>query len=74
MEELVPPSVVKIRHYVRIVRWNRGGYGREANRAHTYNTSKAYINKVLVCERYCEKESCMGKPESTPSHKANECT
>ena len=40
--------VVKIRHYVRIVRQNRRGYGREGNRAHTHNTRKAYTNKARV--------------------------
>ena len=66
--------VVKIRHYVRIVRWNRQGYGWEGNRAHMHNTRKAYTNKAQVFERVCEKERCMGKPESTPNHKANEPT
>ena len=32
--------VVKIRHYVRIVRRNRRGSGREGFDAHTWNTSK----------------------------------
>ena len=56
------------------MRWNHWGYGWEGNRAHTHNTRKAYTNKAQVFERVCEKERCMGKPESTPSHKANKCT
>ena len=38
-----------------------------------HNTRNAYTNKARVFERVCEKERCMGKPESTPSHKENEC-
>ena len=53
-------------HYVRIV---RRGYGLEGIRAHTHYTRKARIFKHVR-----EKERCMGKPESTPSHKENECT
>ena len=34
--------VMKIRYYVRIVRWNRRGYGLEGVRAHPLNTSKIY--------------------------------
>ena len=41
-----PPSgecgVVKICHYVQIVRRNRRGYGLEGISAHTHNTSKNY--------------------------------
>ena len=51
MEEPVPPGVVKIRHYVRIVRWNRGGCGREGYWGHTHNTSKAYITRARVFEQ-----------------------
>ena len=47
------------------------GYGREGNRAHTHNTRKAYTDKARLFERVCEKERCMSKPESTPSHKAD---
>ena len=67
MEEPVPPSVVKIRHYVRIVRWNRGGYGREGNRVHAHNTSKAYINKARVFEQDQEEleENMIWKWNST---------
>ena len=55
-------SVAKIHHYVWIARRKRKGYGLEGIRAqHDYST-------ILW------KERCMGKPESTPNHKLNECT
>ena len=50
-------DVMKICHYVQIVRWNRQGYGLEGIRAHTHNTRKAYTNKARIFEHIHEKES-----------------
>ena len=55
--------VMKICHYVRIVRQNRGDYGLEGIRAHMHN---------MLARLFCEIERYMGKPESTPSHKMSE--
>ena len=46
-----PYGVVKIHHYVWIVRWNHRAYGWEGNRAHTLLPVEKFLQNVTSCIR-----------------------